>query len=133
MRQVNLLLFALTLLWNTTGHARQDSTKAKEPQYEMRTYYMVFLMRGPNRNQDSVTAKRIQEGHLANIDRLAKEGKLAIAGPFLDDGNIRGIFILTVDSMEEAKKLCETDPAIQAGRLKYEIHPWMSARGSKLP
>ncbi len=113
-----------------------DTTKQGKPaeeKYEMRTYYMVFLYKGEHRDQDSVTVVKIQEGHLANITRLHAEGKLAIAGPFLDDTDLRGIFILTVDSMEEAKAMCDTDPAIKSGRLRYEIHQWMSARGSKLP
>ncbi len=109
---------------------KNDSTK---PKYDMKTYYMVFLKKGPNRDQDSVTTAKIQEGHLANIGRLAELGKIAIAGPFLDDGDVRGIFIMDCSSKEEADSLCQTDPAVKAGRLKAEVRPWMSARGAKLP
>ena len=98
----------------------------------MKEYYFVLLTKGANRIQDSATVAKIQEGHIANINRLAKEGKLSIAGPFGDDGDWRGIFILNAKSMEEAKQWCETDPAIQAGRLKFEIHPWWGAKGSEL-
>ena len=127
------LIICAMLLCATVCFAEQDSVKTEEPKYEMRTYYMVFLWKGPKRDQDSVTAAQIQKDHLANIGKLAKEGKLAIAGPFMDDTDLRGIFILTVDSMEEAKQMCDSDPAIKAGRLRAEIHPWYSARGSKLP
>lgn len=99
---------------------------------EMKEYYFVLLTKGENRTQDSATAAKIQEAHIANINRLAKEEKLSIAGPFGDDGNWRGIFILNAKSLEEAKQWCETDPAIQAGRLQYEIHPWWGAKGSEL-
>ena len=92
-----------------------------------------MMKRGPNRGQDSVTAKKLQEGHMANINRMAKEGKLAIAGPFGDNGDWRGIFIFDMKNMEDVKKEVEQDPAIQAGRLAYEIHPWWAGRGSKLP
>jgi uncharacterized protein YciI len=126
------MLFALILLAPSL-RAQEDSTTVQEPQYEMRTYYMVFLYKGPNRSHDSATTAAIQQGHLENIGRLAKEGKIAIAGPFLDDSDLRGIFIMDVGSKEEAEKLCDTDPAIIAGRLRYEIRPWYSARGSKLP
>jgi uncharacterized protein YciI len=129
----SVIVVLLLLLFASFLQAQEDSTKPREKKYEMRTYYIVFLYKGPNRSQDSVTAAEIQKGHLANIERLAEEGKIAIAGPFLDNTDLRGIFIMSVDSMEEAKKLCETDPAIIAGRLRYEIHPWMSARGSRLP
>jgi len=131
-----LFLFFISISAVACFGQEADTTKQRQPaeeKYEMRTYYMVFLYRGDKRDQDSVTAAKIQEGHLANIGKLHKEGKLAIAGPFVDNTDLRGIFILTVDSMEEAKAMCDTDPAIISGRLRYEIHPWMSARGSKLP
>lgn len=41
-----------------------------------------MLTTGPDRNQDSVTADKIQKGHLANIERLYYAGKLKVAGPF---------------------------------------------------
>jgi len=131
---MNKLIFPIALLMlahcvSTKGFAQQDTMK----NIEMRTYYMALLLKGSNRDQDSATAAQIQEAHMANINKMAKDGKLAIAGPFLDDGDLRGIFIFCVDSLEEAKKLAENDPAVKAGRLRIEIHPWLSARGSKLP
>jgi uncharacterized protein YciI len=128
-------LFIIVFSSQLTFAQHDDSTKTNSPgkKYDMKTYYMVFLKKGPNRDQDSVTAAKIQEGHLANIGRLAELGKIAIAGPFLDDGDIRGIFIMDCSSKEEADSLCQTDPAVKAGRLKAEVRPWMSARGSKLP
>lgn len=96
----------------------------------MKTYQMVFLYKGPNRNQDSVEAMRIQKEHLNNIQRLSDEGKLIVAGPFLDDEDLRGIFIFDVESEAEVKELVETDLAIQTGRLRYEIRPWMTAMGT---
>ena len=98
--------------------------KLKADEYGMRTYIMAFLKKGPNSDQDSATAAKLQKAHLENIARLAKEGKLLIAGPFEDDTEIRGIFIFNTDNLEEAKKLTESDPAIQAGRLVMELHPW---------
>jgi uncharacterized protein len=55
---------------------------------------------------------------------MAEEGKLILAGPFLDDGDIRGIYIFNVQTVEEAEALTKTDPAIQSGRLVMELHPW---------
>lgn len=106
---------------------------AQEKKYEMKTYFFVMLKKGPNRDQDTTTVKELQKGHMANIQKMADMGKLAIAGPFLDDGDWRGIFILDVSTKEEVEKLLANDPAIAAGRLAYEIHPWFGARGSKLP
>jgi len=104
-----------------------DSTLAKKlgaDDYGMHHYVMAFLKAGPNRDQDSTTAAEIQKAHMANIKRLAEEGKLVVAGPFEDDGELRGIFIFDVATVDEAKTLTATDPAVQAGRLIMELHPW---------
>jgi uncharacterized protein len=93
-------------------------------EYGMKQYVMAFLKRGPNRSSDSATAANLQKAHLQNIMRLAEEGKLVVAGPFLDNTEIRGIYIFNVTSVEEAQKLTETDPAIKAGSLVMELHPW---------
>lgn len=98
----------------------------------MKTYYFVLLLKGTHRDQDQATAERIQAGHLANIERLHGEGKLDLAGPFLDDGEWRGLFILNVESEEQARALLATDPAISSGRLRYQIHPWLGKKGASL-
>lgn len=92
--------------------------------YGMKQYVMAFLHSGPNRSQDSLEAARLQTAHLANISRMAAEGKLVLAGPFLDSGEVRGIYIFDVPTLEEARELTSTDPAIQAGRLEMELRPW---------
>lgn len=104
-----------------------DSVMAQElgaDAYGMRSYVLAFLKAGPNRDQDSVTSAEIQRAHLDNIKRMASEGKLVLAGPFLDDGEIRGIYLFAVESMDEARELTDTDPAVKAGRLVMELHPW---------
>jgi uncharacterized protein YciI len=95
-----------------------------EEEFHMKQYFMVFLTAGPNRTQDSATAAKIQEGHLGNITRLFNEKKMILAGPFMDKGIYRGIFIFDVATEDEVKQLLQTDPAIKSGRLGYEIHPW---------
>lgn len=92
--------------------------------YGMKKYVMAFLKAGPNRDQDSVTAANLQKGHMKNIQRMAEEGKLIVAGPFLDTGELRGIYIFDVETIDEAKELTESDPAIRAGRLVMELKPW---------
>ena len=89
---------------------------------------MVFLNKGPKRDQDSVTAGKIQEQHLAHLTKMANEGKLLLAGPFLDEGDTRGICVYNVASIEEAKQLAEEDPAVISGRLKVEVRPWMTLK-----
>ena len=104
-----------------------DSLLAKQlgaDEYGMKNYVMVFLKSGPVKLQDSVQQAELQHRHLKNILRLAAEGKLIVAGPFLDDQAIRGIFIFNVQTVEEARVLTGTDPAVKAGTLVIELHPW---------
>lgn len=85
---------------------------------------MALLKEGPNRDQDSLETARIQRAHLDNITRMAEDGKLIMAGPYLDSWEVKGIYIFAVESVEEAEALTKTDPAVQAGRLEMELHPW---------
>jgi uncharacterized protein len=104
-----------------------DSLKAYEygaDDYGMKMYVMAFLKRGPNRDRDSTEAFNLQRAHLDNINRLVEEGKMVLAGPFGGDGDLRGIYIFNVATVEEAKALTETDPAIKAGSLVMELIPW---------
>lgn len=120
-------LVPIVMLFAITSTAQQTTKTEKKPEIQIRKYYFVMLLKGSNRTQDSVTAAKLQDGHMTNIGRLYKEGKLKVAGPFGDDGNWRGIFIFDCETEEEVKKLLDTDPAIAAGRLAYDIHPWYTA------
>jgi uncharacterized protein len=106
--------------------------EAPREKWDMKTYYLVFLKKGPNRSQDSATAAKIQEGHMTHLEKMYKEGKMDLAGPMMNDGDLRGICVYNVASEEEVKKLTAMDPAVQSGRLIVEIHPWYAARGSVL-
>ena len=118
-----LLLFAAK-----TGQAQTyDSTYAARlgaDDYGMKSYVIAFLKTGPNRSSDPEVRKKLQQGHMNNIIRLAESGELLMAGPFIDTGSLRGIYIFDVRTIEEARKLTETDPAIQAGSLIMELKKW---------
>ena len=92
--------------------------------------FLAFLTRGEKWTPEKTPAtEEIQKGHMANINKLAEMKKLVAAGPFGDNGRLRGIFVFRVGSLEEAKALTATDPAVQAGRLAMDIHPWMVPDG----
>ncbi|MEP4093591.1 YciI family protein, partial [Reichenbachiella sp.] len=59
-------------------------------------------------------------------------GTLLIAGPFGDDGDMRGIVIYDVATKAEADSIISNDPAVKAGRLAIDIKPWWAAKGSVL-
>lgn len=112
-------LLTFFLLTSLGASAQQEEKETKE--FNIKQYYFVMLVRGTNANAiDSLSLVKIQEGHMANINKMAESGKLQIAGPFGDDGNWRGIFIFDAATEEEIKELLKDDPAIQSGRL-FEV------------
>ncbi len=125
------LLISLPAAFLSTHSIKGQEKDA--PRYEMTTYYVAFLYRGPKWTPKvTEEIERLQEAHMANIRKMAESGKLILAGPFSDDGNLRGMFVFQVASMEEAKALADHDPAVMAGRLAVELHPWFSAKGIRV-
>jgi uncharacterized protein YciI len=105
--------------------------KANMP-LDFKTVYFGFLTKGPNRKDGDDKMPEVvelQKAHIANINRLAQTKKLVMAGPFVDDSELRGVFVFRVDSLKEAQELAATDPMIKIDRLKIELHPWQVPAG----
>lgn len=113
-----------------------EPTKATNPNYNaelakklgadergMKLYVMVTLITGPNDEKVTDPAKRgeLFKGHFANMERLANEGKLVLAGPYVEARPKRGLWILDVTTLEEAEALIKTDPTVKAGVFGYEL------------
>ena len=96
---------------------------------EMKRYWLVLLKKGPNRNQDSISAEKIQAAHMANINRLAKEGKLIMAGPIGIEDDLRGIFLMNCADSAEVENFVKTDSAVITGRLIMKYYPWWAGKG----
>ena len=104
----------------------EDVMKKAASPLKLETAYLGFLTRGAKWTAEKTPAtEELQKAHLANINRLAEMKKLVVAGPFGDNGALRGIFVFRVASIDEAKTLAATDPAVQAGRLAIDLHPWI--------
>ncbi|MEP0368137.1 MAG: YciI family protein [Cyclobacteriaceae bacterium] len=143
MKDILLIIIVLATVWScdstkklktpvaeaVTGYDSLMAAKVGADQYGMRKYVMAFLKAGPERSQSKAEADSIQRAHLNNIKAMAEDGKLVLAGPFMDNSEIRGIYIFAVESIEEAEKLTKTDPAIVSGRLVMDLRPWYGSAG----
>ncbi|MBN1948666.1 MAG: hypothetical protein JW784_02885 [Candidatus Cloacimonetes bacterium] len=104
-------------------------------EYEMAVYYMGFLWRNLEfEPAEGMDLEAIGQGHLENIEMLANAGKLLIAGPFARTGDpendrLAGIFIFSVETLEEAEELIAADPAVVAGIFTAEVRTWYGPQG----
>lgn len=140
---MKILLFFLFLLTSSTCIIAQELEidsqgfetfvmNEADTSYVMKKYFLAILKTGPNRDHTEKEAAEIQKGHMENINKLAEEKKICLAGPFGDSGEMRGILVFNVPTQEEVERLVALDPAVIAGRLILEVHPWWAAQGSIL-
>jgi uncharacterized protein len=136
--RINALCFSFLLLF-VGGISASDSTPSvpvaphSNAPTEFDSFIVVLLVRPPHApDVPKAELDRLGEEHLANIRRLAREGKLLKAGPFEDYSgrNVRGMFILKTDSLEQARAWVGTDPLIKIGRLMPEYLKWFVEKGS---
>lgn len=110
----------------SVGQAPQNEM----PKFDLDKYQIGLLRKGPNSGTGTKEeAGKIQAGHMAHINKMAMDGKLVAAGPMLDDGDLRGIFLFKTASLDEARALAADDPAIKAGRLKMDVYSWYAPKG----
>ncbi len=108
--------------------ALADSLGANEN--GMKSYVLVILKTGPEDKNitDKATRDSLFRGHFSNMGVMAKAGKLVVAGPIgKNDKTYRGIFILNVSTIEEARELTQTDPSVKAGIFDVELFPWFGS------
>lgn len=136
LKSTFLAIVAVTLL--LVGFARgQTSLEAAKPKFDaelartlgaddygMKSYVLVVLKTGPNKIPPGNERDEMFKGHFANMNRLTSEGKLALAGPLDGVDGWRGLFILAVADVEEAKKHIATDPVIIKGEMVAEYHKY---------
>ena len=87
---------------------------------------LVLSPDAPQLGEEAAAA--LQDAHLADLADLHESGHLLAAGP-LSDEKFRGLSILRAD-VEEARRLKESDPAVQAGRFSVRVMPWTVPAGA---
>ena len=125
---IGVFVFILT----AKSHAGPAGNSIANDTPRMKQYWLVMLLKGTNRTQDKETAQRIQTKHIANIERLAAEGKIIMAGPmgYTYDADLRGLFIIDAKDSATAASYVKTDSAVITGRLRFEVHPWWTQTGT---
>jgi len=99
---------------------------------ELESYSFVLLKRGPRASEFSdEELDRLQAQHLAHLAAMHEQGHMLLAGPFSDqaDETLRG-FCLYGTSVDETRRLAESDPSVQAGRMAVDVMGWWTERGS---
>jgi len=123
-----ILIFCLGGIFSLQAQTEYDPELAEKvgaDEYGMKKFVIAFLYRGDRVNEYSEEERaELQKGHMANINRMAEEGKLVLAGPFFGNEDLRGLYFFDVQSLEEAQALTETDPSIKAGVLKMVLKEW---------
>lgn len=95
-------------------------------------YTMVLLRRPPDAPvMSDGELDALQERHLAYRAQLRRDGILVVNGPLGEqsDAAMRGLSIFACD-LDEARRLSDADPSVQAGRLAYDVFEWWVAAGT---
>src|SRR5436190_18866888 len=104
-----------------------SASAAQEKPGKLVQFQMAIMKKGPAWNTTKPDERNgILKQHLASVISLLDSGKAIIAGPFGDNSDLAGIFILRATSSEEAKRWIDNDPAVKANLMLAEIHPWWS-------
>lgn len=124
-----LLLLAVSFLAAGQKISNEyDSTLARQlgaDERGMKTYVLVILKTGPADIQDKELRDSLFAGHFSNMDRLAAEKKLVLAGPMsANDRQYRGLFLYDVKTLEEAEELLKGDPTVTSGIFEIELYRW---------
>jgi len=121
MRLLRSVVISLALVAVLPGAVSRPSPA----EGDMTTVYLVLLKKGTAWTAEETDAtKALQEAHMANIRKMWQDRKLIVAGPTEDPAGLRGVFVFKAASLDEAKALAATDPAVKAGRLMATVYPW---------
>ena len=110
-----------------------DEGRVAEPPAEFDIYQLVLLWRPRKRAElEPAEEERLQSLHLGHLAAMKAAGFMKVAGPLSHqpDERLRGVCIYQADSLDEARNLAESDPAVRAGALEVSLMLWHVPRGS---
>lgn len=110
---------------NNPNYDEELSKELNADDYGMKSYVFVVLKTGAAKIEDKAVRDSCFAGHFSNMQKLADEKKLVVAGPLgKNDNNYRGLFIFDVTTKEEAQELMKGDPTISMGIFEVEMYDW---------
>ena len=87
-----------------------------------RDYVFVLLKTGPATGLSPDAQREAFAGHFSNMERLADEGELLIAGPYMPPkpADHRGLFVIDETTIDAGMAHAATDPTTKAGIFVLE-------------
>jgi len=117
-RSFTLLALAACATPPQPGSTSQPAGVLAETDADEVVYYLLLARGVP----DKVPPPELLVEHGAHLAKLDQQGKLALAGPFLD--RFGGAIVLRAANLDEARRLAEDDPMVRGGFETYELVPW---------
>ncbi|WP_102274995.1 YciI family protein [Cytobacillus massiliigabonensis] len=87
----------------------------RDSSYNDRVLYVILLSM---KHGEKLSEPIIRE-HVSFLRNLEEKGQLVLCGPFLDYKG--GMVIIKAESMDEARRVAESDPFVSSGLESYEI------------
>lgn len=126
MKKVFVAVFIAVMALSVIPGALKAQQKP-EPEHKLVQFYMALFKKGPGWTAEQAAAtSAFHQKHIAYIRSYLESGKAMIAGPLSDAQDLRGVVIYRAASLEEARAWATGDPAVSAGHLVVEMHPWWS-------
>jgi uncharacterized protein YciI len=131
IRMIGLAFVCFAATFSSVPTHASDPAPAYDPalaaavgadEHGMRRYVLVILKSSSTPVPPGPERDEMFKGHFANMQRLADAGKLVLAGPLDGVDGWRGLFVLAVEDIEEARALVATDPVVAQGEMVPELH-----------
>lgn len=114
-----------------------QSLTAQEPNADKPKQFIYVLRLVPRLYADSAWTKEddaVLKRHFARFQEATKSGLLILAGRTSESGDKTfGIAIFEAPDEDAARKFMESDPAVVAGLMTAELHPFAVALERKTP
>lgn len=121
--KTEILAFAVPGNWFAFGPLKDDQAT--------RQFVFGFLKSGPSSSSPATPEElaTLQAGHLTHLWTLRESGALVMGGPLVSPDARRGVVVLAVDGINQAREFAESDPMVRSGRFIVELHPWYAVDG----